>query len=200
MCFEVNSWERLVDFPHPSRPGPEAHPTSWTMGTRSLPEVKQPGSVVNLPFRAFTACSRVNVFSFLFVVAGLPLHQPSNSTADAVQRHAGRHNSHLYLWQVILVALLSSKTQPQQPPRNKRTENPTVTALLARYTDTQLHQVTSHLTQQCCCIYVHLLFVDIFCSKRLLEQDAETSTHRGTHCMYTGRCVRSHEGPEEEYR
>ena len=37
------------DFPHPSRPGPEAHPASYTMGTGSFPGVKRPGRGVDHP-------------------------------------------------------------------------------------------------------------------------------------------------------
>jgi hypothetical protein len=44
----IESWWGR-DFPQPSRPGPGAHPASYTMGTESYPGVKRPGRGVNHP-------------------------------------------------------------------------------------------------------------------------------------------------------
>ena len=70
-------WGR--DFPHPSRLALGAHPTSYTMGTRSFLEVKRPGRGIDQPPPSsakvkervelylyspsghFMACSRVNL-------------------------------------------------------------------------------------------------------------------------------------------
>jgi len=93
-CTGIKSrWGAI--FSAPVKTGPGSHPASYTMGTRSLPGVKQPGcgvdhpthlaprlkkeySYTSTPPRAFVACSRVNVtFTFIHSSGYTASHTPS---------------------------------------------------------------------------------------------------------------------------